>query len=153
MEFKNNHEKKTGHTPEERIRRRNPKILLRYGLLQIPALAMVILIMMVLERWVVIPSPIFWGIIIAWVAKDIMLYPLVWQAYDWNRKTTKRSMVGERGTAIDRLAPAGYVRVRGELWHAELSGDHRSIEKGAPIHVVDITGLTLSVEPDYHTPD
>ncbi|MBW2486473.1 MAG: NfeD family protein, partial [Deltaproteobacteria bacterium] len=97
--------------------RRIPKpIYFRYILLNIPGLAAVILILIIIQHWVVLPVWLFWSIVAFWVVKDAVLFPFVWQAYDWERSGQSRSMIGERGIAKERLAPAGYVQIYGELW-------------------------------------
>jgi membrane-bound serine protease (ClpP class) len=53
------------------------------------------------------------------------------------------SMVGSRGRAVNALAPAGMVRVRGELWDAmSVSG---RVEIGEEVEVVGQEGLKLVV--------
>jgi membrane-bound serine protease (ClpP class) len=121
-------------------------IYLRYILLNIPGLAAVILILIIIQHWVVLPVWLFWSIIAFWIIKDVVLFPVVWRAYDWERPGRSRSMIGEHGIARDRLAPRGYVQVHGELWRAEKIGDGPPIEAGQPIQIVKMKGLTLYVE-------
>ena len=121
-------------------------IYLRYILLNIPGLAAVILILIIIQHWVVLPGWLFWSIIVFWVVKDALLFPFVWRAYDWERPGKSRSMVGERGIAKERLAPAGYVQVRGELWRAVIIDDGPAIEMGQSVKIVKMDGLTLFVE-------
>jgi membrane protein implicated in regulation of membrane protease activity len=123
------------------------RILLRYWLLQLPALALLVLILMFAQRWVDLPAWIFWGSLAIWVVKDAVLYPFVWRAYDWERSEDSSSMVGAKGIAKELLAPLGYVQVRGELWKAELAGGYEPVEEGEPVLVQKIRGLTLIVEP------
>ena len=123
------------------------RILLRYWLLQLPALALLVLILMFAQRWVDLPTWIFWGSLAIWVVKDAVLYPFVWRAYDWERSEDSSSMVGAKGIAKELLAPLGYVQVRGELWKAELAGGYEPVEEGEPVLVQKIRGLTLIVEP------
>ncbi|MGC8897614.1 MAG: NfeD family protein [Bacteroidota bacterium] len=53
-------------------------------------------------------------------------------------------MIGEVGVALTRLAPAGQVRVRGEIWAAEsISGP---IDEGTAIEVVEVVDLRLKVK-------
>ena len=87
-------------------------IYLRYILLNIPGLAAVILILIIIQHWVVLPVWLFWSIIGFWIVKDVVLFPFVWRAYDWERSDRSRSMIGEHGIAKERLAPKGYVQVR-----------------------------------------
>lgn len=123
------------------------RILLRYWLLQLPALALLVLILVYAQRWVDLPAWIFWGSLAIWVVKDAVLYPFVWRAYDWDRSKDSNSMVGVKGIAKELLAPSGYVQVRGELWKAELAEGVRSVEEGEPVLVQEVRGLTLIVKP------
>ena len=108
-------------------------IYLRYILLNIPGLAAVILILIIIQHWVVLPVWLFWGVIGFWIVKDALLLPFVWRAYDWERPGRSRSMIGERGIAKERLAPAGYVQIYGELWRAEIIDDGPPVEKGQSV--------------------
>ncbi len=123
------------------------RILLKYWLLQLPALALLVLILIFAQRWVDLPAWIFWGSLTIWVVKDAVLYPFVWRAYDWDRSKDSNSMVGAKGIAKERLAPSGYIQVRGELWKAELAEGVQPVEEGKPVLVQEIRGLTLIVEP------
>ena len=122
-------------------------IYLRYVLLNIPELAAVVLILIIIEHWAVLPFWLFWGIIGFWIVKDALLFPFVWRAYDWNRSEQTGSMTGEHGVVRERLAPSGYVRIRGELWRAERLGEGPTIEAGQPVRVEKMKGLTLFVIP------
>ena len=124
-----------------------PRILLRYALLQLPSQTLVVLALVVVRRWVDLPPWFFWTCIACWVLKDVILFPFVWRAYDWDRAANAHSMVGLRGTAVEQLAPAGYVRVRGELWRAEAVSDSRPIQAGEAVTVRGSRGLTLLVAP------
>jgi membrane protein implicated in regulation of membrane protease activity len=124
------------------------KVILRYALLQLPSQALVVLALMVIRRWVDLPSWFFWTCVACWVLKDVILFPFVWRAYDWDRTPDAHSMVGLQGTAVEPLAPAGYVRVRGELWRAEAVGDGHPIQAGEAVAVRGNRGLTLLVEAE-----
>jgi membrane protein implicated in regulation of membrane protease activity len=121
-------------------------IYLRYILLNIPELAAVILILIIIQHWVVLPGWLFWSIIVFWIVKDALLFPFVWRAYDWERPGRSRAIIGERGIAKERLAPAGYVQVHGELWRAEIVAGGPPIEMGQSVKIVKMDGLTLFVE-------
>jgi len=54
------------------------------------------------------------------------------------------ALVGETGAARVRLDPEGQVLVHGELWRAVSRGG--PIEEGTRVRVVDVHGLTLTVE-------
>jgi len=130
-----------------------PRLVVRYTLLQIPSLALIVLILILVEQWITISALLFWGIIFCWAVLDVVLFPFVWRAYDWGRTATLNPMIGRRGTARDRLAPAGYVMVHGELWRAESESLHDVIEAGTPVRVKGVHGLTLIIEPESSSPD
>ena len=124
------------------------RVVVRYALLQVAGVALLVLDLIVVRRWVDLPAWFAWGLVALWVATDVILFPFVWRAYDWDRPGTTNSMVGTRGIAEERLAPSGYVRVRGELWQAEVMGDGPPLDRGEAVRVRGICGLTLLIEPD-----
>jgi membrane protein implicated in regulation of membrane protease activity len=124
-------------------------VYLRYVLLNIPELAAVVLILIIIEHWAVLPIWLFWSIIGFWIVKDALLFPFVWRAYDWNRTESTGSMIGAQGVARERLAPSGYVRIHGELWRAERLGEGPPIEAGQIVRVEKMEGLTVFVIPVY----
>ena len=124
------------------------RVLVRYVLLQLPALALLILMLAFVQRWVSLPAWFIWALIALWIAKDVILFPLTWRAYDQSRKGAANSMIGLRGITEDRLAPSGYVRVHGELWQAEVVQNSPPIEKGESVRVHGNRGLTLLVQGD-----
>jgi membrane-bound serine protease (ClpP class) len=54
------------------------------------------------------------------------------------------ALLGQTGVAREPLAPEGQVLVQGELWRAVARGT--PVEQGARVRVVDVKGLTLTVE-------
>jgi len=126
----------------------NARILLKYTLLQLPELAIVIFLLMLVGQWIEISRWVFGGIIGVWMAKDIAFYPFVWRSYDWGRPIENNQMLGLTGTSQERLDPSGYVSVRGELWKAEVIRQGLIIEEGQNVYVKGIRGLTLLVESD-----
>jgi len=125
---------------------RQAPILIRYALFQIPSLALLTLILILVRRWVDLLEWFFWGAIAVWLAKDLVLFPFVWRAYDRDRLRELQSLVGIEGIVEERLAPFGYVRVHGEFWQAETIGDGSPIEKGEIVKIQKIEGLKLFVE-------
>jgi len=124
------------------------RVVVRYALLQVPALALLVVLLIAVQRWVDLPAWFRWGLVALWVAKDVILFPFVWRAYDWDRSGDASSMVGAQGITEEQLAPSGYIRVRGELWKAEVMGDGLPIDRGEAVRVREIRGLTLLVQPD-----
>jgi len=136
-------------TDQGSIKRRNwsRKVIMRYILFQIPSLTLFILILILIRQWVNLHAWYFWGFIALWFAKDVILFPFVWRAYDRDRFRELQSLVGIEGIVEERLAPFGYVRVHGELWKAEVMEKETRVEKGEKVLVRDAHGLTLIVQP------
>jgi len=124
------------------------RILVRYVLLQMPALVLLILMLALVQRWVSLPVWFIWGLLAFWIAKDVILFPFTWRAYDRSYKGSANSMIGLRGIAENRLAPSGYIHVRGELWQAEVVENSLPIDKGESVRIYGNRGLTLLVHRD-----
>ena len=129
-------------------RRWSRRVVVKYTLLQLPALTLLAIILYFMRLWVAIPAWLIGGIIALWVVKDVVLFFFVWRAYDQDRHTDANTMIGLCGIVKDRLAPSGYVEVHGELWQAEVTEAAPPIEGGERIRVQEIRGLTLIVQPD-----
>jgi membrane-bound ClpP family serine protease len=121
------------------------QVLLKYSLLQLPGLALLILILLLLRHWISIPAWAIWTIISLNVIVNVIMYPIVWRAYE---KDNPDSMYGSQGIAADRLSPSGHVRIKGELWRAKIIEGGSAIEKGEAVTVKGISGLTLIVQSD-----
>jgi membrane protein implicated in regulation of membrane protease activity len=129
-------------------RRWSARIVARYALFQVPAVVILFLILLLARRWVDIPAWFFWGLVALWVAKDVILFPFTWRAYERKDVGRANSMIGARGIAEDRLAPSGYIRIHGELWQGEVMGGGPPIDRGGSVRVRKIRNLTLLVQPD-----
>lgn len=121
------------------------RIVLRYSLIQLPGAVIALLVLILVRRWLGFDYWIVWLGLFLWVAKDAALFPFVWRSYDWEVAQGTDAMIGERGVAEERLAPSGYVRVRGELWQAKTAGPGDIVEKGGVVKVVGGKGLVLTV--------
>ena len=121
------------------------RVYLRYGLLMIPGTVVLVFILVVVQHWISIPSWLFWGIIGAWLAKDIIMFPFVWHAHDMHRPGISRSMIGACGIVKKRLNPSGYVQIGGELWQAESIEAGLPVEIGRVVQVIKMEGLKLFV--------
>jgi membrane-bound serine protease (ClpP class) len=55
--------------------------------------------------------------------------------------------LGTMGEVRSPLSPLGSVIAGGEEWSAK-SADGRSLDRGTPVRVTKVEGLTLTVEPD-----
>lgn len=123
------------------------RTLVRYSLLQLPGLAVVVLVLILIQPWMALSPWLFWGIIVAWIAKDAALFPLVWRSYDPRPSGPSEAMIGAVGMTRERLEPTGYIVVRGVLWRAQVAGGGSPIEPNQPVRVKTRRGLTLIVVP------
>lgn len=57
-------------------------------------------------------------------------------------------LTGEEGIALSNISPNGQVRVHGEIWNADTSGD--ALPSGTHIRVTGVTNLILHVVKDSH---
>jgi membrane protein implicated in regulation of membrane protease activity len=110
-------------------------------------MTILVLSLIALDQWITLPSWLFWGLISAWVGKDMLVFPFVWRAYDRPFPGDPRHLIGTEGIAEERLAPSGHVRVHGEIWQAEVKGPVPAIEKGEKVSIRGMNGLVLLVEP------
>jgi membrane-bound ClpP family serine protease len=126
------------------------RTLRKYSLLQLPELCIVVMALLLLQHWLTLSAWLFWGIIAAWIAKDMALFPLVWRAYEADLPAATEA-IGQEGITRERLAPTGYIKVRGVLWRAEVAGGGPPIEPDKPVRVAERRGLTLIVVPVEET--
>jgi len=122
-------------------------VYLRYGLLMLPELALLVVIMLIVRRWVELPLWLLVGLPLLWLIKDMVLFPFVWRAYDWDRPGISRRLIGERAIVMEPLDPEGYVQVGAELWKAECIGGGQQVSRGGAVEVVMRRGLKLFVRP------
>ena len=136
----------SGHrNPAAEKRIWSAQVLGKYWLLQLPEAALVVVILLALQHWFDIPTWVVWSLVVLWIAKDAALYPFVWRSFDSGYPATLHSLDGEHGVATERLDRAGYVRVRGELWKAELARGAQPVDKDERVQVQAMRGLTLIV--------
>jgi len=134
------------HTGRERL---TLKLVLRYALIQLPGTVLLVLVILLINRWwVTVPLWLGLGIVGLAIVKDLVLFPFLWRSYAGGNPDDPSSMIGRRGIVIGRLDPEGYVRVRGELWRAETVENDRPVEEGRGVAVVGVSGLKLYVRTD-----
>jgi membrane-bound ClpP family serine protease len=121
-------------------------VLGRYWLYQVPGAALAALVVAGLWYVEVVSARVATGIWLAWLVKDVVVYPLVRAAYERAGTTGAERLVGRHGVARERLDPAGWVHVRGELWRAEAAD--RPIPPGSRVRVHAARGSTLIVAAD-----
>ena len=123
------------------------RIVIRYVGLQLLGVAVVVICLILIRRWMPLPHWFDIAFLSFWIIKDMVLFPFVWRAYDWDRHGQNHAMVGLEGVVEDPLNPAGYIRIRGELWRAELMDQTASAGVGDRVKVLQARGLTLFVRP------
>ena len=93
----------------------------------------------------VLPSP--WGVVAVVVGFTLDIAETL---FFWNRWRGRRArvgvetLVGRTATVVSALAPAGQVKLDGELWRALCDAP---VESGADVVVTGVDGLTLLVAP------
>lgn len=120
------------------------RTVLKYIFFQLPSLLLLTLILLLLREWIELSWLLFWVLLGSWILKDVVLYPLVWRSYA--PYDGVHPMLGLEGEARERIDPEGYVKVRGELWQAELRPGELPIDPGVSVRVVGQRGLKLIVE-------
>jgi membrane protein implicated in regulation of membrane protease activity len=121
---------------------------LRYVLLQVPATVVVAAVLAAAVSTGFLALPWAIALLLAWIVKDLALFPLVRKAYEAG-DDRGRPPVGCRGVVTRRLDPEGRVRVRGEVWRARLAAIEGTpcLAEGSPVTVLDRDRQTLLVEP------
>ena len=121
-----------------------PRTLLRYTAFQMPGVVIVGFVLALLHQQVGLP--IWVAILIGslWIAKDALLYPFVRRAYEPS-DTAHDRLIGQRAQVVRGFAANGLVRVRGELWRAELLDGEPPVADGEVVTVTAARRLTLKV--------
>jgi len=122
--------------------------LRKYVLLQVPEalLAALGISALLFLEWIDGPVAVVLGV--AWLVKDVVLYPIVRPAYEEGPPHGTEALVGARGVVADRLEPAGRVRVGAELWNAVAAREGVAIEVGEPVVIERVDGYTVVVTRD-----
>ena len=124
------------------------RIIIKYSLVTLLDNALLIFILILANNWISIPTWLFWTVIVLSFLKDLILFPYVWSAFDSKATGRMSTIIGQRGTALEPLAPEGYIRLQGELWKAETVSGCPSIGKGETVKVESAQGLKLFVVLD-----
>ncbi|MEA5446696.1 NfeD family protein [Gammaproteobacteria bacterium AB-CW1] len=116
----------------------------KYTLLQIPGLILFGIIVYLLYQWDWISDRLAMLLLLLWVIKDVLLYPLYRPALEGGHDPGAVGMVGLTGVVRTDLDPVGLVEVAGERWRAR-SVDGQTITAGERIEVKDAERLILLV--------
>lgn len=124
------------------------RTLARYLLLQLPGWVLVALILWAMEVWTKIPTWALASAMVAFIVKDLAIYPWVRPAYEKTVDDPAEHLVGQRGVTVEPIDPQGWVRVRAELWRAESAASSPDIPAGATVRVCGLRDHTLLIQPD-----
>jgi membrane protein implicated in regulation of membrane protease activity len=116
----------------------------RYLLFQLPGWALAAVVAAALEGAGLVPPWAAVLMVVVWMTKDLVLYPLVRRAYE-PAPTGAARLVGARAVAREPLDPTGYVEIEGQLWRAELAPHEAPVARGETVTVRGVDGLTLRV--------
>lgn len=83
--------------------------------------------------------------LVAWVAKDFAMWPLVRIGYQTDVKIGAADLVGSEGVVQQPLDPVGSVRIRGELWRARAEEASGSLPAETDVDIIGVDGMTLLV--------
>lgn len=121
-------------------------VFLRYWAIQIAGWVVVFVAAWFAAELFGWPKIVVWIIVGVWAAKDALLYPLVWRAYDHrDSRSSAYPPEGAEGVVLRRLDPAGSVRVAGERWNALAVEGDAPVDEGARVRVTGRDGMTLIV--------
>ena len=116
----------------------------RYTALQVPGWVLAVALAWWIHSSFDAPGWLAPALPLAWMVKDMALYPLLRSAYEANEAPPVERLIGRRGVAIEPLEPSGYVRIGGELWRAR-ANDATPIAAHLAVEVVGAKGLILAV--------
>ena len=127
-----------------RHRLRSPPV--RYTLLQIPGVMVFGAVVWLLLGWGwLAPATAGW-LMVVWLAKDVLLYPLYRPALAAaGARHGLAALEGVQGRARTEVAGRGLVLVQGEFWRARSVGE--AIPAGTAVRVTGHEGRQLLVEP------
>jgi hypothetical protein len=83
------------------------RVLAKYWALQLPFTALLITALLWFEDDLGLPRWLTWTLVAAWVAKDAILYPLVWRSYDGGASDRGRRDGEDQGAAPLHAAGGG----------------------------------------------
>lgn len=83
-------------------------------------------------------------LMVVWGVTSVIVYRIGSRALERKAIAGLPTMVGTKGKVVNRLAPKGLVRIKGELWEATSSG--ADIDIGEEVFVMGQDGLRLIVD-------
>ncbi len=123
------------------------KVVMRYTLLQLPALVLFAVILGFLYWVFDLPAVLLGTLLAVWIIKDALMFPFVRHAYETVDESPGSYMLGAQGVVVQDLDPRGYVRARGEMWQAEVAAEDAPLKIDSKVRVRAVKGMLLLVEP------
>ena len=120
-------------------------VVARYVAFQLPELALVAIGLVLLSGFGFVTTTVAWWLLVAWVFKEIVLFPFVRGAYEASDPGGASHLVGASAIVTSRLDPRGRVRVGPESWSAQLPAGSPHADVGTTVCVKSVEGLTLHV--------
>jgi membrane protein implicated in regulation of membrane protease activity len=136
-----------GRDGAQRPARPDAGVVLRYAVLQIPGWLLAAVLLFWIDSELDVSTGVLWILGLAWVAKDVALFPLTWRAYAGSRVGDAHDPVGRVGISLERLAPHGRIRLQGETWRAVAEPGSVPIGPDVAVLVTGREGLELRVRP------
>jgi membrane-bound ClpP family serine protease len=106
---------------------------------------LLIVLAWVAVRWLDLPVWIAITLLVAWILKDLLLFPS--ERHYYVTEPSERRIIGEEGEALSAIDPDGFARVHGEIWQVQVGRGSPRIAAGTRVRVLDIDRLRLLVEP------
>lgn len=117
----------------------------KYLLLETPGWVLAALVALLLYERVGLSAPLIVTLLAVWVAKDLVLYPLLKDALSGDAGSEADKLLGQDGVVETTLDPVGIVRLGPELWRGQSSDRGAPIPIGRRVRVTAVRGLTLVV--------
>jgi len=123
------------------------KTIIRYVLFQLPGFALAVIVVASLKILEIIPLWFALAAIPLWIAKDALLFPLTWQAYEM--QDDGHPMTGRVGVTEGEVNPEGKARFGQERWKVRTEEKEDTIPAGTRVRVSGGAGLTLTVQREW----
>ena len=117
----------------------------KYLLLEAPGWLLAAFVALALHEWLGLSAGLAGTLLAVWVAKDLLLYPWLKDAFSGDAASEADKLLGLTGVVETALDPVGIVRLGAELWRAEASPRGTPIPSGRRVRVTALRGLTLVV--------
>jgi membrane protein implicated in regulation of membrane protease activity len=123
----------------------NVPTFVKYLLLETPGWLLAGLVALAIHQWLGVSGALTAVLLAIWIAKDLVLYPWLKDAFSVDATSAIEELVGATGVVKTPLDPIGLVQLGAELWRAEASPRETGIPEGRGVRVKAVRGLTVVV--------